>query len=74
LADAGPLTPARELSADQRLDELSALLAIGIRRVLAVRADPAAEHVTLEAEAAELLGASDGDLLSVLPLKGGTDK
>lgn len=40
LADAGPLTPARELNADQRLDELSAILAIGVRRVLALRAGP----------------------------------
>jgi arginine N-succinyltransferase len=43
-------------------------------RALAVRAEPGAEHVTLEAEAAELLGASEGELLSVLPLKGGADK
>src|SRR3954470_8070236 len=43
-------------------------------RALAVRAEPASEHVTLEAEATELLGASDGDLVSVLPLKGGADK
>jgi hypothetical protein len=36
----GLLTSARELSPDQRLDELSALLAIGVRRVLALRAGP----------------------------------
>jgi arginine N-succinyltransferase len=43
-------------------------------RALAVRAEPSANHVTLPAEAAELLGATDGVELGVLPLKAGADK
>jgi arginine N-succinyltransferase len=43
-------------------------------RALAVPAEPSKNSVALGAEAAELLGARDGDVLSVLPLKAGTDR
>jgi arginine N-succinyltransferase len=43
-------------------------------RAVAVRAEPTGKEVTLGAEAAEILGARDGEELSVLPLKAGADK